>query len=222
MVLEEETLTTFNVLEKQFLLPYQVDASNTKKRILLKATVLFCMEGYEGIRMKELAAEIGLTAGALYNHFSSKQQLWDEVLDHAMALYFLYCDTVDQAIRECFDFESALHIMLAEPGKMRNTFTCYAFNLVQAEQFRNRRAGELFSGSFLEYGIACHKKWFDLCISRGFARPFDSDLFASLLVNTVLVSISCRIRALINSDIHYEPAILFNNFKRFMLEHFKV
>lgn len=39
---------------------------------------LFAREGYDATSMREIAAAVGLKAGSLYNHFSSKEEiLWD-------------------------------------------------------------------------------------------------------------------------------------------------
>jgi len=52
-----------------------------KGQILEEATRLFAEEGYDGMTMKQLAAACGITEPALYRHFSSKDALYDEVLD---------------------------------------------------------------------------------------------------------------------------------------------
>ena len=43
---------------------------------------LFVEKGIEGARMEEIAAEAGLSAGAIYRYFPSKEQLLEAVLTH--------------------------------------------------------------------------------------------------------------------------------------------
>ena len=47
--------------------------------ILRLAAIEFAEQGYEGMSMRALADKCSVTAGALYHHFSSKEDLYDEV-----------------------------------------------------------------------------------------------------------------------------------------------
>jgi AcrR family transcriptional regulator len=49
--------------------------------ILRAAAQVFYHKGYHGTTMADIAAEVGLTAGSLYHHFPSKQDLLVAVLD---------------------------------------------------------------------------------------------------------------------------------------------
>lgn len=48
----------------------------TRDRIESVAARLFHQQGYQATTMRELAAGVGIKAGSLYNHFSSKQELF--------------------------------------------------------------------------------------------------------------------------------------------------
>lgn len=47
----------------------------TAMRIRAAAVGLFARHGYAAVPMREIAAEVGVGAGALYNHFATKQDL---------------------------------------------------------------------------------------------------------------------------------------------------
>lgn len=49
--------------------------ASTEERILAAATVLFSEKGYHATTMREVAAEVGIKAGSLYNHYESKEEL---------------------------------------------------------------------------------------------------------------------------------------------------
>jgi len=55
--------------------------TDRKSQILQEATRLFSADGYDGMTMKVLASACGITEPALYRHFSSKESLYDAVLD---------------------------------------------------------------------------------------------------------------------------------------------
>jgi AcrR family transcriptional regulator len=53
----------------------------TRARIIAVATALFTKHGYEGTSIEAVLAETGLSRGALYHHFSSKDELFVAVLE---------------------------------------------------------------------------------------------------------------------------------------------
>jgi AcrR family transcriptional regulator len=52
----------------------------TRERILLAAARRFRYSGFATTSLREIAKEAGITAGSIYNHFTSKEQILDEVL----------------------------------------------------------------------------------------------------------------------------------------------
>lgn len=58
--------------------PANAPTADTADVIRRSALKLFAHEGYEATSMREIAAAVGIQAGSLYNHFSSKEEiLWD-------------------------------------------------------------------------------------------------------------------------------------------------
>lgn len=49
--------------------------AETADRVRLAALSLFARHGYAAVSMRQIGREIGLQAGAIYNHFPTKQQL---------------------------------------------------------------------------------------------------------------------------------------------------
>ena len=55
----------------------------TRAEIVRLATAQFAEHGYAGVALEQLMAEAGLTRGALYHHFGSKQGLFQAVVEQA-------------------------------------------------------------------------------------------------------------------------------------------
>jgi AcrR family transcriptional regulator len=53
---------------------------NTKEGILSAALRLFAKDGYEAASMREIAEQLGITKGALYKHYGSKQEIIDSIV----------------------------------------------------------------------------------------------------------------------------------------------
>ena len=56
----------------------------TRDRILDVAEALFAQHGFAGTSMREIAAQAGLTAASLYNHFDGKDDLYSAVLQRGI------------------------------------------------------------------------------------------------------------------------------------------
>lgn len=206
----------YDILSGRYPLPLTEAKSGTKETILMEATILFAKNGYAAVSMRELADSIGIKQASLYNHFSSKEALWAEVLDHALDLYILYFQELDKALKEAGSFEEVLEVLFTETKKLRNLFTCYAFGLVQTEQFRDRRAAEIFDGTFLEYSIKFIQDAFDRSIEKGWAKPFDSKTVATVFMHSVLIGLNVKVQETLGRPVPYDPSEMFADVERLL------
>lgn len=61
-------------------------AENTKDYIIEQAYLLFLNKSYEAVSISELSKAIGMTKGAMYHHFESKEALFIAVVDKYLIL----------------------------------------------------------------------------------------------------------------------------------------
>jgi AcrR family transcriptional regulator len=69
--------------------------SSTRERILDAAESLFAERGFEGAAMRDIAAGANLNPASLYNHFTSKQALFEAVLERGLRPLFVVLDTLE-------------------------------------------------------------------------------------------------------------------------------
>jgi AcrR family transcriptional regulator len=69
--------------------------SSTRERILDAAESLFASRGFEGAAMRDIAAGANLNPASLYNHFASKQALFEAVLERGLRPLFALLDTLE-------------------------------------------------------------------------------------------------------------------------------
>ena len=62
-------------------------AKDTRQKILLAALKLFSSKGYDGTNIRELTASLGLVKSSMYRHFTSKEEIWNAMLDRMIAYY---------------------------------------------------------------------------------------------------------------------------------------
>jgi AcrR family transcriptional regulator len=59
-------------------------AASTRDRILDAAEALFAERGLAGTAVRDIAARVGLNPASLYNHFASKEALYEAVLERGL------------------------------------------------------------------------------------------------------------------------------------------
>ncbi|MDR1658061.1 MAG: TetR/AcrR family transcriptional regulator [Deltaproteobacteria bacterium] len=198
-------------------LPLFDDSSKTKEMIVLESTILFAKRGFGAVSIRDIASQIGVKPSSLYNHFASKEALFDAVVKHAEDLYLLYFKHLDDMLSTAQSFSEALDLIFLEPIRMSNSFTCYAFSLVQTEQFRDRRSAMIYTNTFLDYSINFFKNWFEKFVDRGMAQPFDCKTAATVIMHSVLVGINLRVHEYLNQHPPYSFAEMFSDLKQFIM-----
>ena len=103
--------------------PPSTKGERTANRILDAAQALFADRGYDGTTLRQIAAAAGLREPGLYNHFASKQDLYEAVLSRAISpLIEAVALKLDQAVglRDYTDLPGAMtDRLLASPQTAR-------------------------------------------------------------------------------------------------------
>jgi len=82
--------------------------TNTKQQIAAVAFQLFVQHGYKATSISQLVSNSGLSKGAFYHHFKSKQAIYEYVIDY----YFLsYYRKFDWSLVESNSLENFLKLM---------------------------------------------------------------------------------------------------------------
>ncbi len=64
-----------------------MDKKGTKQRILYEALNLFAVHGYDGVTVAQIAEAVNIKTPSLYKHYSSKQDIFDAILDEMESRY---------------------------------------------------------------------------------------------------------------------------------------
>jgi AcrR family transcriptional regulator len=193
-------------------------SNGTKERILLTVMYMFAKDGYTGVSMRDIAREVGIKPASLYNHFSSKEALWDAILDRICELYAVYFKRLKQANRSVKSFKEMLHNMLVELKTVVQVTIYYGIALIQSEQFHNRRAGEVLNKVVLNEGIVYIEKEFNRAIKEGMVKPFDAQMMAMLIMCNVLINNNLRVHEHLRRKIPYDVKKMYSKLEEFVLE----
>lgn len=75
----------------------QLQAQRTRRTIIETATRLFARQGYHKTTINDICQTIGLTSGAVFGHFPSKEALLLEVISWVERGIIYYVDYLDKA-----------------------------------------------------------------------------------------------------------------------------
>lgn len=189
---------------------------STKERILLTAIRLFSQRGVAAVSVRDIAAQVNLRPASIYNHFDSKELLWEAVLDRTKTLYLHCFERLGKALADAGDWKEVLDCMFVEFFYVVDVSADYAFNMVQAEQFWNPQAYQLYKEFFFEYSIDFIAKTFDLCVTKGWVRAFDTRFYATSFMQNVLVGNVLRISRDGGREVPYDLDEMFRKLYDFL------
>jgi AcrR family transcriptional regulator len=69
--------------------------ANGRERVLDAAAARFVEQGYAATTLRQIAGDIGIQAGSIYHHFSSKEELFAAVLDEGIVVMQKAFDQAD-------------------------------------------------------------------------------------------------------------------------------
>lgn len=161
---------------------------NTKEKILNSALNLFSTKGYSAVSVRNIAAEVGIRASSLYNHFESKQ----DILDELIKINIRYIkDFLEEMYREC----KINNKKYTNPESFSNNFIDTNLRIIKfflenstVVKFRKLLTIEQFSNPELS---ALYQKIFISDILK-----YESDFFTCLMENNIIIKADPYILAL--------------------------
>ncbi|MGG5370918.1 TetR/AcrR family transcriptional regulator [Enterococcus sp. AZ196] len=148
---------------------------NTKERIWQEALTLFSEHGFDGVSVKEIAHAVGIKDSSLYNHYKSKQEIFDTIL-------FEVCDILKEANNtfalplagdagDIYTNSSAedLTKMYVDAFKfyLRNETASKFRKLLITEQHMHQHVGDLYNELFFDSPMKYLTALFTDLIQRG-------------------------------------------------------
>ena len=172
---------------------------DTKQKILDKALELFSTQGYDSVSVGEIARAVGIKAPSLYNHFPSKQAIFDAIVESTAAQYEADTGKIDIHVQNVTQ-DIPVFTEITEDalfGKVRQIFEYSLHNerisrfrrMMTIEQFRSPELAALYSRRYVERILSYHAGIFRALIAAGEIRAENPDALAMMYVAPVLTLI---------------------------------
>lgn len=169
---------------------------DTRKKILDQALELFAARGYDAVSVGEIAKAVGIKAPSLYNHFPSKQAIFDALVASTAARYEADTGKIDihvqNAPQDIPAFSQISPDALFE--KVRQIFeyslhdkTIAGFRrMMTIEQFRSPELAALYTRRYVQRLLDYHAGIFRALIAQGEICAQDPDALALMYAAPVL------------------------------------
>ena len=169
---------------------------DTRRRILDQALELFAARGYDAVSVGEIAKAVGIKAPSLYNHFPSKQAIFDALVASTAARYEADTGKIDihvqNAPQDIPAFSQITPDALFE--KVRQIFeyslhdkTIAGFRrMMTIEQFRSPELAALYTRRYVQRLLDYHAGIFRALIAQGEICAQDPDALALMYAAPVL------------------------------------
>ena len=172
---------------------------DTRQKILDKALELFAAKGYDSVSVGQIAKAVGIKAPSLYNHFPSKQAIFDAIVASTAAQYEADTDQINIHVQNA-EQDIPVFTEISEDAlfeKVRQIFEYSLHNeaisrfrrMMTLEQFRSPELAALFSRRYVERVVDYHAGIFRALIAAGEIRAADPDTLAMMYVAPVLTLI---------------------------------
>lgn len=169
---------------------------DTKKKILDKALELFSTQGYDAVSVGQIAKAVGIKAPSLYNHFSSKQAIFDAIVESTAAQYEEDTGKIDIHVQDVKQ-DISVFSEITEEALFEKVWQIFEYSLhnepisrfrrmMTIEQFRSPELAALYSRRYADRMMEYHSNIFRALIAAGEIQKEDPDVLAMMYVSPVL------------------------------------
>jgi AcrR family transcriptional regulator len=149
---------------------------NTKQAIIYQALILFSDKGYDGVSMRDIAGAVGIKAASLYNHFKSKEDIFNNIINEMSERYEETALKMQMPQGDMNTVtEKYMHVteevLLTITKNMflyylKDDFASRFRRMLTIEQFRCTQAGDAFQNFFIDGAINFQRTLFENIIKQ--------------------------------------------------------
>lgn len=161
---------------------------NTKQEILLAALDLFSVKGYEGTSISEITQKVGIKKATMYSHFTSKQEILDELVKTVFEEYNKHTIFKNINFEEMFDFDSTdvidVNVVIEKGLKhvgyiIHSSVISKSRKMLLIEQFQNETLSELQTKQNYTDVLNYFTSLFEYLISKDKLKAYDPEIMAA-------------------------------------------
>lgn len=168
---------------------------DTKQVILDKALELFSEKGYDAVSVADIAAAVGIKAPSLYNHFASKEAIFQAIVQSTYTRYEQETGKNNIHVQDVAQDVGAMQHISAETLKQKirwmfsysvhdKQIACFR-KMMTLSQFRSTELADMFTTRYVDRIVAYHAEIFRSLIAAGEIVDADPETLAAMYVAPV-------------------------------------
>ncbi len=171
---------------------------NTKEMILEEALRQFSEKGFAATSMSDIAKPLGITKAALYKHFESKQQIFDNIIEGTKARFVELLDSLsmhlleEKPAKKDVDYYSNItsdklceSVLKFVEFTMTDTYSVQVRHMLTMSQFQTPELGEMYTRRYVDAMLEYDEKIFKELMKRGVMKQSDPHQMALYFVSPV-------------------------------------
>ena len=171
---------------------------NTKERIMEEALNLFSLKGFHAVSVRDIVKKVGIKESSLYNHFKSKQDLFDTIVDDCFQKAEAYFQERslpfgiedDKTLFHEKDFNKLSESVLSVFRYFfEDTYNIRFRNLLIISQYENENARQAYRKLFRDYPLQFQASLFQTLIDNHYFSPGDPVVMATDFYGAVFMLI---------------------------------
>jgi|AGTN01.1.fsa_nt_gi Transcriptional regulator len=154
---------------------------STKEKIFDAAVDLFAERGYDGVSIRDIGQAAGITEGAVYRHYASKDDILEAIFSYVEAR--IYSPPPEGSIDAMLDsmtlqqlLENMPRAMSADPHLMKMT------RVMIIQMFHNAKIQDYVRRELFERPVDETDKLFRALAARGKIRPCDTRAMSTMFI----------------------------------------
>ena len=163
---------------------------NTKEIILFESLKLFADKGYDGVTVRDIAAEVGIQQSSLYKHYKSKQEIFDTLVNtiqlrfrDASASFQLPNGELHEMAKKYATNGNGTEILKKISGEifhfyLKDPYAAQFRKLLSIEKYKNKEIDRIYREVYIDTAISYQAALFDEMIKQGVMRQANPEVMA--------------------------------------------
>jgi AcrR family transcriptional regulator len=176
---------------------------NTKELILEEALKQFSQKGYDGTSMSDIAGPLEISKAAIYKHFESKQQIFDEIIEESEEKYKDFFEKLSVHLsnggnKKLNKKDVDVYVDISAKGLCENVLTFVRFSMsdeysrrvrrmLTISQFQSKELGEMYKKRYVEAMLGYDEKLFGQLIKAGVIKKGEPKVLAAMFYAPVIM-----------------------------------
>jgi AcrR family transcriptional regulator len=153
----------------------------TRERILDVAIDLISRKGFGAVSIRDIAREVGIRESSIYNHFKSKDEILDTIIEYFMA-----------ELTRCYPAGAPMEVLLEQHGPegflkigaraylegINKPRIAKIWRIISIELYRDEKVRQFFRSTMVKVPIASWEQTFGRMAELGYIKECDTGMLA--------------------------------------------